>query len=124
MLSLQLLFPSSAEETGDGICLEDSDFEPFLDELLGSSNYASCQHLIDSKKFSGESTACDRFEEVELIEIGEDNPLEQIIQALCDSGEWSREKLEQMLREEEGDGSHDPEGKGGNEKGDEKDRPK
>jgi uncharacterized protein YchJ len=65
-------FSSRAEASEYGICLEDQDFEPFIDELLENLNYSCCQELIEAKEFPGDSDACDKYEEAEMIEIDDD----------------------------------------------------
>ena len=52
-------FPASIEgPTEFGICLNDKEFSPFLDELLDNSNYACCQCLarITMRHYSKEIT--------------------------------------------------------------------
>ncbi len=68
-------FPSRTEASEYGICLEDKDFEPFLDELLEDLNYGSCQKLISSKEFPGHKEACEKYEEAEIVEIDGDDDL-------------------------------------------------
>lgn len=62
-------FPSRPEVTEYGICLEDSEFEPFIDELLENLNYSCCQDLIREKEFTGDKDACNKYEEAEFIGI-------------------------------------------------------
>lgn len=87
-----------------GICLNDKEFEPFLDELLDNSNYACCQDLIDRKKFPGEREACPDFSEVEIgesIEIDENSEFGQALISSIKSGQFNNEKLEELLIEEQ-----------------------
>lgn len=65
-------FPSRTEASEYGICLEDQDFEPFIDELIEDLNYSCCQELIRVKEFPGDKDACNKYEEVEIIEIDGD----------------------------------------------------
>ncbi len=65
-------FPSRAEATEFGICLEDKDFEPYIDELLENMNFSCCQELIREKEFPGDKYACNQFEEVEIIEMDDE----------------------------------------------------
>lgn len=74
-----------------GICLNDKDFEPFLDELLEHSNYSSCQDLIDAKKFSGEREGCEYYEEIEMIEIDCNSQLGIKLKRLDEAGELNAE---------------------------------
>lgn len=62
-------FPSRPEISEYGICLEDSEFEPFIDELLENLNYSCCQDLIREKEFTGDKDACNKYEEAEFIGI-------------------------------------------------------
>jgi hypothetical protein len=93
--------PASAEgPTEYGICLNDEEFEPFIEELMDHWNFASCQDLIDSKKFPGDRTACSDFEEVEIIEIDDDSPLGRVFNRLGEPREITLDALEQALLEE------------------------
>lgn len=76
-----------------GICLEDEEFEPYIDEILEKMNYASCQDLIDKKKFTGESKACEKFDAAVIIEIDDDSPLGEISKHYLETGEIDRERL-------------------------------
>jgi len=91
------------EPTEFGICLDDNAFEPFIDELLGHSNYDCCQNLIKEKRFHGDQEACANFEEVEeieSIEIDDSSPLGQELHRLSEAGELNRESFTQALLEE------------------------
>jgi len=96
----QFLPASMEEATEFGICLNDKDFEPFIEELLEKSNYSSCQVLINSKKFLGEQEACEDFEEIESIEIDDATPLVQELKRLCASGDLTPESLKAAILEE------------------------
>ena len=76
-----------------GICLEDEEFEPYIDEILGKMNYASCQGLIDKKKFTGGSKACEKFDAAEIIEIDDDSPLGEMSKHYLETGEIDKERL-------------------------------
>jgi hypothetical protein len=89
------------EATEFGICLNDEEFEPFIDELLENSNYDSCKDLINSKKFDGEQEACEEFEEMESIEIDDNSPLGRELSRLIKAGELTPEIFEQALLEEQ-----------------------
>lgn len=92
---------SMKEATEFGICLNDEAFEPFIEELLDNLNYASCQDLINRKKFSGEKEACADFEELESIEIDDNSPLGRELLRLQEAGELTPELFEQALLEEQ-----------------------
>jgi len=85
------------EATEVGICLSDKAFEPFIEQLLENSNYASCQHLINCKKFRGEQEACENFEEIESIEIDDKSLLGKELNRLYKSGELNPETLVEAL---------------------------
>lgn len=93
--------PASAEElTEFGICLNDEVFESFVEELLGNSISASCQSLVEQKKFLGDRPACPDFQESEHIEINDDSPLGQELRRLAERGKLTPEALEAALLEE------------------------
>ena len=47
----------------------------YIEDMLENFNFASWQDLIDKKQFPGESEACKKFEEKEIVEVADDNPL-------------------------------------------------
>lgn len=96
----QFFLATMDEPTEFGICLNDEEFEPFLEELLEDTNYACCQELIERKKFSGEQEACADFDEVEEIEIDDDSPLGQKLLRLSETGKLDLETLKTALWEE------------------------
>ncbi|MGD9202229.1 MAG: hypothetical protein PVI26_11740 [Chitinispirillia bacterium] len=51
-----------------GLCLKDSEFDPYIDELLEKQNYKCCKELIEEKKFDGNREPCKDFEIIEVIE--------------------------------------------------------
>ncbi|MBL7112490.1 MAG: HEAT repeat domain-containing protein [Bacteroidales bacterium] len=51
-----------------GICLNNTEFEPYIEELLENENYDCCKELIEEKKFDGNEHYCKDFEMVEIIE--------------------------------------------------------
>ena len=82
-------FPASFEMPGEyGICLNDPEFDPFVDAIIERQDFASCQGLVDRKKFNGEREACSDFEPVEELEIiEEDTPLGRDLKQLMEAGE-------------------------------------
>ncbi len=88
------------EPTEFGICLNDNAFEPYIDELLENSNYASCQELIDSKKFSGGQKACDSFDAVECMEIPMDGALERELLHAGKTGKFNLDSLKAAVLED------------------------
>lgn len=92
-------FPSTIDEITDfGICLNDKEFEPFIDELLENYNYAYCQKLVDRKKFSGEKEACSDFSQVDICEVSEF--ADELISSIK-SGQLHKELLEDLLIKEQ-----------------------
>ncbi|MFO7953110.1 MAG: hypothetical protein R6U91_09970 [Bacillota bacterium] len=94
-------FPASDELTEYGICLDDEDFAPYIKDLLEDFNFASCQDLIDKKKFSGDYEGCENFEVAEILEIDNDSPLEELLNTYKETGEIDEEKLEKAIFEEQ-----------------------
>ncbi|MEW6664397.1 MAG: hypothetical protein AB1512_04145 [Thermodesulfobacteriota bacterium] len=86
--------------TESGICLNDEAFEPFVEDLLAGSIPASCQVLIEQKKFVADRPACPDFQESEIIEIDDDSPLGQELRRLGERGELTAETLENAIIEE------------------------
>jgi len=88
------------EYTEFGICLNDEEFEPFIDELLENSNYECCQNLIEQKKFSGEQEACSDFNETESIEIDANDEFVQKLIAAVNEGQINNETLKNLILDE------------------------
>lgn len=85
-----------------GICLNDPEFDSFVDDILDHQDYTSCQWLVDRKKFSGNRQACSEFEPVEALEIVEDNtPLARDLKHLMEAGELNAETFKQALIEDQ-----------------------
>ena len=82
------------EPTEFGICLNDSDFEPYLDELLEKQNFNCCKELIARKKFDGNKEACQDFE---MVEIKEDPILEQELEELAKDDNINEETVEEIF---------------------------
>lgn len=93
-------FPSTTEATGYGICLNDDDFEPYLDELL-EMNYSSCRKLVERKKFPCDRQACEQYEEGVQIEIDDDSPLGRQLRTLSEGGEIDMEAFQDAVLEYE-----------------------
>lgn len=98
-------FPACMDEATEfGICLNDQEFEPFINELLENSNYTCCQDLVERKKFSGENEACPDFSEVEVeesIEIDDDSEFGRELISSIKSGQFNQEKLNELLIKEQ-----------------------
>ncbi len=95
-------FPATVDEpTEFGICLNDEEFDPFVEEILGESNFTRCLDLVEAKKFLGDREACQDFEETESFEIEEHTPLGQRIRELHERGELNLDSFAQALLEEQ-----------------------
>ena len=94
-------FPSSEEVTEYGICLEDNDFDPYIEDLLEDFNFASCQDLIDKKQFLGENDGCEKFEEIEMLEIDDDSPLGELLNHFRETGEIELGQAKKAMLEEQ-----------------------
>jgi len=94
-------FPANFEITDEyGVCLNDPEFEPFVDDILKYQTYASCQELVDRKKFSGEREACSEFEPVENLDMDEDTPLGRELSRLLEAGQLNAGTFQQALLED------------------------
>ena len=82
------------EPTEFGICLNDSDFEPYLDELLEKQNFNCCKELIARKKFDGNREVCQDFE---MVEIEEDPILKQELEELAEDDNINEETIEEIF---------------------------
>jgi len=94
-------FPASETMTEYGICLEDEEFSPYIEDLLDDFNFSSCQHLIDKKKFIGDYEACEKFEAVEILEVDDDSPLEELLTNYKETGEIDQEDLNRAILEQQ-----------------------
>lgn len=94
-------FPAGEEVTEYGICLGDNAFDPYIEELLENFNFASCQDLIEKKKFPGENEACEKFEEAEILEADDDSPLGELLNHFKETGEIDQEKFKEAILEEQ-----------------------
>jgi len=101
-LNCGAFFPASFEMPDDfGICLNDPEFDPLIDEIFDRQDYASCQELVDRKKFNGEREACSEFEPIEEIEIEDDSPLGRDLKGLMDAGQLNADTFERALFEDQ-----------------------
>jgi len=95
-------FPYTMNEpTEFGICLNDSAFDPFIEEILEDPDTAPCRQLIRDKKLSGEYSGCDNFEEIEeRIEIDDDSSLGQALSKLVEKGNLDTESFKRAVLKE------------------------
>jgi len=94
-------FPASEGVTEYGICLEDSDFTPYIEELMENLNFACCQDLIDEKKFPGDSEPCEKFDEAEIIEVADDSSLGELLSHFKETGEVDQEKFNEAIMKDQ-----------------------
>jgi len=94
-------FPTNGQDLNEfGICLNDNEFEPYLDELIENLNYECCSDLINRKKFSGEQEACPNFDQIDFEEIDDDSELGRKLISCIESGQFSYECLKEIIIEE------------------------
>lgn len=95
-------FPTAQGGSDDTICLNDAEFEPYLDRLFTHANFDCCAELIARKRFPLDREACPDFDPVEYI--GEDieiaSELSADIQDLASKGPLTSEALEAALAAE------------------------
>ena len=96
-------FPASiSEPTEFGICLQDNDFEPYIDELFEDKKSTACRELIQDKKFSGGHEACDDFEELDQgIEIDGKSSFGLALSDLSKKGTLNIDSFKVVLLEEQ-----------------------
>ena len=58
-------------DNGFGICINDNEFDPYIDDALENSDFSCCMELYQQKRFDGGRETCPDFEEAELIDIGD-----------------------------------------------------
>jgi len=98
-------FPANMDDTTEfGICLNDKEFEPYIEELLDNYNYACCQALVDEKKFTGDCEACPEFSEIDVegsIKIDENSEFGKKLISAINSGNLDKETVEDLIIEEQ-----------------------
>jgi len=94
-MNCQSYYPDRLDEATEfGICLNDSDFEPYLDELLERQNFDCCKELIARKRFDGNREVCEDFE---MVEIKEDPILEQELEELAKDDNINEETIREIF---------------------------
>ena len=95
-------FPSEPFTSDFAICLNDPDYEPYLDDILENQDFSRCQKLVEKKRFSWEQEACPDFDPVELPE--EEIPLlpelRNVIDQLAKDGNLTSETTQQAIFED------------------------
>lgn len=65
-------------DAGYGACMYDIDaFEPFVDEVMESNDFSCCREAYNKNRVE-DSSICENFEEVEIIEVEDGATLEEI----------------------------------------------
>lgn len=90
-----IFYPLSFESGEHGICLADTAFEPYLDEILEQDDFSRCRELAVEKMFPDEQEPCDRYEEVEVCECTTDE-----LSSLIDG--WGKKNLKNEISEKTG----------------------
>ena len=89
-------FPSEPYGSDFAICLNDPEFEPYLDDLFDNQDFSRCQELVKQKRFPWDQEACPDFDPVDVTD--EDIPLSpelsSAIEQLARDGELTAETLE------------------------------
>jgi len=95
-------FPSEPFTSDYAICLNDPDFEPYLDDFLENQDFSRCRQLVKQKRFSWEQEACPDFDPVECLD--EDVPLSpelnRALEQLSRNGQLTAETLQQAIFED------------------------
>ncbi len=101
-LNCGAFFPASFDLPDDfGVCLNDPEFEPFVDDILDREDFTSCQELVERKKFNGEREACSDFEPVEDVEIEDETPLGRELKRLMEAGQLNADTFRKALFEDQ-----------------------
>jgi len=93
-------FPTDKGDIEEIICLNDPDFEPYVDRLLEDEDFACCTELIQQKRFPQDQEACEEFSPVEFDDIEISSELSADIKKLADAGDLTQENLEAALTAE------------------------
>lgn len=62
-----------------GVCLIDSAFEPFVDEVVENADFSCCRELYLKKRFDGAREVCENYEEIEVVDISDDEDINPYI---------------------------------------------
>ena len=88
-------FPSEPYGSDFAICLNDPEFEPYLDDLLDNQDFSRCQELIKQKRFPWDQEACPDFDPMDITDDIPLSPeLSSAIEQLARDGELTAETLE------------------------------
>jgi hypothetical protein len=92
-------FPSEPFASDFAICLNDPEFEPYLDEILEGQDFSRCQDLVRQKRFSWEQEACPDFDPIESSDEGIplSSELSSAIDQLAKDGHLTAETFQQAI---------------------------
>ena len=95
-------FPTSQGGSDEAICLNDAEFEPYLDRLLDHADFDCCAELIARKQFPLDREACPDFDPLEGI--GDDieiaSELSADVQDLASKGQLTPQTLKAVIAAE------------------------
>jgi len=92
-------------DSGFGVCMmrNADEFEPYLDDgIMESSDFSACHDLYMEKRLDGERNGCDKYEEIETIDLPEGMDLSTYLaleSALEEKKHRNVDDLVQRLRE-------------------------
>lgn len=100
-LNCNHFFPATISDiTEFGICLNDEEFEPFIEELIENYNYSCCQSLVDEKKFDGNCEVCSDYSEIDMddcVDFDENSEFGRVLFSAIKSGNFNKERLEELI---------------------------
>ena len=79
------------------ICLNDPEFDPYLDDILNREDFKPCIHLVKQKRFAWDQEGCEDFDPIEDSGIELQPELAADIEKLIDRGELTKETFMQAL---------------------------
>ncbi len=96
--------PSEPFASDFAICLQDPEFDPYIDEIIERQDFSRCQELVQRKRFPWDRTACDKFAPIDDLDEGEEAEWSPELTAkmikLAQSGELTGETLKQAMLED------------------------
>ncbi len=86
-------YPADNKDFDYGICLNDVEFESYLDELIERQNYDCCKELIARKRFHGDTEACEHIEYCEVIEIDDASSVGKLLKEKVSGSDIRKERF-------------------------------
>ena len=94
-------FPSEPYGSNYAICLNDPEFEAYLDDLLDNQDFSRCQELVKQKRFPWNQEACPDFDPMDITDgIPLSPELSSAIEQLAKDRELTAETLELAILED------------------------